>query len=73
MPPHRDWSRRPLSLVLAILVAMSAAFLAASGVFRPVEDALTAKRAEFLSRQASGNTAIIEIDARSLAELRSWP
>jgi len=73
MPPHRDWSRRPLSLVLAVLVATSAVFLAASGVFRPVEDALTTKRAEFLSRPASGNTAIVEIDARSLAELRSWP
>ncbi|HJR82528.1 MAG TPA: EAL domain-containing protein, partial [Sphingomicrobium sp.] len=52
---------------------MSAVFLTAGGVFRPVEDALTAQRAEFLSRQASGNTAIVEIDARSLAVLRSWP
>ena len=73
MPPHRDWSRRPLSLLLALLVTMSAVVLAAAGVFRPVEDALTAKRAQFLSREATGQTAIVEIDARSLAELRSWP
>lgn len=73
MPPHRDWSRRPLNLLLAFAVAVSAVILAAAGVFRPFEDALTAKRAEVLSRKATGNTAIVEIDARSLAELRSWP
>ena len=55
------------------MVTMAAAVLAAGGLFRPVEDVLTAKRAEILSRQATGQTAIVEIDARSLAELRSWP
>ena len=73
MSPYRDWSRRPLSLVLALVVAMSTVVLAATGVFRPVEDGLTAKRAELLTRKATENTVIVEIDARSLAELRSWP
>ena len=73
MPLHRDWSRRPLSLLLALLVAMSAALLAVGGVFDPVEDALTTQRAELLTRSSTGQVAIVEIDARSLAELRSWP
>ena len=69
----RDWSHGPLSYLLALLVAMSATFLLAIGSFDPIEDSLTAKRAEMLSRQPTGQTAIVEIDARSLAELRSWP
>jgi diguanylate cyclase len=73
MSPHRDWSRRPFSLILALLVAMSAALLYAGGLFSPVEDVLTDRRAELLSRQPTGQTAIVEIDAKSLAELRSWP
>ncbi len=73
MPSHRDWSRRPLSLLLALMVAMSAALLALGGVFDPVEDALTTQRAKLLSRPSTGEVAIVEIDARSLAELRSWP
>jgi EAL domain-containing protein (putative c-di-GMP-specific phosphodiesterase class I)/CHASE2 domain-containing sensor protein len=59
--------------LLALLVAVSASLLFAGGLFDPIEDGLTAKRAEMLSRQPTGQTAIIEIDARSLAELRSWP
>ncbi len=73
MPPHRDWSRRPLSLIPALLVAMSAALLSLTGVFGPVEDALTDRRAELLSSQPTGQTVIVEIDAKSLAQLRSWP
>lgn len=73
MPPHRDWSRRPLSLILALLVAMSAVALARAGLFNPVEDALTTQRVEFLSREPTRETVIVEIDAKSLAELRTWP
>jgi EAL domain-containing protein (putative c-di-GMP-specific phosphodiesterase class I)/CHASE2 domain-containing sensor protein/GGDEF domain-containing protein len=47
--------------------------LSVAGIFGPVEDALTSQRAQLLSRPPSGDTAIVEIDARSLAELRSWP
>lgn len=69
---HRDRCRR-LSLVLALVVALSAALLSGAGVFDPIEDALTVKRAELLTRQPTGETAVVEIDARSLAQLRSWP
>ena len=73
MPERRDWSRRPLSLLASLLVAVMAVALSGAGLFGPAEDALTARRAEMLSRQPTGQTAIVEIDARSLAELRSWP
>ena len=73
MPDHRDWSRKPFSLALALMVAISAALLAVAGVFGPVEDALTSNRAELLTRPPTGKIAIVEIDARSLSELRSWP
>lgn len=73
MVPHRDWSRRPLSLVLGLLVAISAIGLSALGLFDPAEDTLTAQRAKLLERVPTGQTVIVEMDARSLAELRSWP
>ncbi|MFL6745197.1 MAG: CHASE2 domain-containing protein, partial [Sphingomicrobium sp.] len=72
MAVHRDWSRR-LSLALAVLVALSAALLSGAGLFAPIEDALTVKRAELLTRQPTGEIAVVEVDAKSLAELRSWP
>lgn len=73
MSAHRDWNSRPRSLILAALVAMSAILLAGAGLFDPVEDSLTAQRARLLNREPTGQVAIVEIDARSLAELRSWP
>ena len=72
MPPHRDWSRRPLSLFLALLVAMSAG-LAAGGLFDPVEDALTARRAELLTASRRARRPSSRSTPESLAELRSWP
>lgn len=68
-----DRNRRPFGLVLAFLVAVSACLLAIGGLFDPIEDALTSWRAESLTRQPSGQTIIVEIDARSVAELNSWP
>lgn len=73
MTSHRDWSRRPPSLVLAALVAAGTILLAGLGLFGPFEDGLTARRAEMLNRAATGQVAVVEIDARSLKELRSWP
>ena len=68
-----DWSRKPLALMLAALVALSACLLSAWGLFDPAEDALTSWRAKSLARQPTGQTIIVEIDARSIAELKSWP
>lgn len=73
MPGHRDWTCAPYSVGLAALVTMLAACLLIMGAFRPFEDALTSQRAQLLSRSPSGDTAIVEIDAKSLAKLRSWP
>ena len=58
---------------MALLIAAAACTLHAVGLFGPVEDALTARRAELLSRQPTGQVVIVEIDARSLSELRTWP
>lgn len=68
-----DDRRGPSGFVLALLVALSACLLAVSGLFGPVEDALTSWRAQSLTRQPTGQTVIVEIDARSVAELKSWP
>jgi EAL domain-containing protein (putative c-di-GMP-specific phosphodiesterase class I)/CHASE2 domain-containing sensor protein/GGDEF domain-containing protein len=73
MPSTRDWSSRRSSLGLALLVALSAGVFSAAGLFDPVEDALTTQRAEALTRAPTEEIAIVELDARSLAELRSWP
>jgi diguanylate cyclase len=68
-----EWRRGPSGLVLAFLVALSAFLLAIGGMFGPVEDALTGWRATSLTRQPTGQTVIVEIDARSVSELKSWP
>lgn len=73
MVHQHDRIRRPVGLVLAILVAFSACILSIGGMFDPAEDALTSWRAKSLTRQPTGETAIVEINARSLAELHSWP
>jgi EAL domain-containing protein (putative c-di-GMP-specific phosphodiesterase class I)/CHASE2 domain-containing sensor protein len=72
MTVHRNWSRR-LSLALALLVALSAALLSSAGLFGPIEDGLTVTRSEMLSRGPTGQIAVVEIDARSIAQLRTWP
>ncbi|NUS99518.1 MAG: EAL domain-containing protein [Sphingomonas sp.] len=47
--------------------------LSSADLFVPIEDALNAKRSELLERKPTGETVIVEMDARSLVELRSWP
>lgn len=60
-------------LALAAAVAAFAGLLYAAGLFAPIEDRLSSARAQILSRAPSGQVAIVEIDARSLAKLRTWP
>ena len=72
LSPHNR-RRRSFGLVLAALVALSASLLSAAGLFGAVEDSLASWRAKSLTRQPTGETVIVEIDARSIAELRSWP
>lgn len=73
MASVHDLCRRPLNLLPALLVAIITALLTGAGLFHPFEDALTARRAELLNRSPSGQIVIVEIDARSLAGLPSWP
>ena len=73
MRSHHDWSRAPLNLVLAGMIALSAILLSSTGMLTTAEDSLAAHRAEFLNREPSGQTVIVEIDANSLAQLRTWP
>lgn len=62
-----------LKLVPALAVMAAAVLLSLTGLFEPIEDALTSQRATLLNRTATGQVAIVEIDAQSLAQLRSWP
>ena len=65
--------REPLRLGLAVAIALVAVALWFADGFEPAEDAFTTARAEWLHRPPSGQTAIVEIDAKSLAELPTWP
>ncbi len=70
---HHQWGRRSSVFIPALLVALFSCLLFGWGLFGPVEDALTSKRADWQTRPPTGETLIVEIDARSLAELRNWP
>jgi EAL domain-containing protein (putative c-di-GMP-specific phosphodiesterase class I)/CHASE2 domain-containing sensor protein/GGDEF domain-containing protein len=60
-------------LASALLVVVATSILLAAGAFEPFENRLTAVRAQLLDRAPTGEVAIVEIDARSLAELSTWP
>ena len=60
-------------LALAALAFVLSALLYATGTFEPVDHRLAEARAQILDRPPTGDIAIVEIDARSLAELRTWP
>lgn len=60
-------------LASAILVIIATSILLVAGAFGPFENWLTALRARALVRAPTGQVAIVEIDARSLAELSTWP
>ena len=63
--------RQRLISVLLVIIATSALLVA--GAFEPFENQLTELRAQWLDRAPTGQVAIVEIDARSLAELSNWP
>jgi EAL domain-containing protein (putative c-di-GMP-specific phosphodiesterase class I)/CHASE2 domain-containing sensor protein len=60
-------------LVSAIIVVLATGMLLVAGAFEPFENRLTSLRAQLLDRAPTGQVAIVEIDARSLAELKTWP
>src|SRR5579884_2890311 len=59
--------------VAALCIFVLASALSLTGVFEPFENRLIDVRAKLLDRAPSGKLAIIEIDARSLAALNTWP
>lgn len=68
-----DFSDRNQRLACSALVVLLSILLLAAGAFEPLEHRLAAARASLLDRPPTGDVVIVEIDARSLSELRSWP
>lgn len=62
--------QRRILTALAILLSV---LLYAIGTFEPAENWLTERRVRMLDRAPTGQIVIVEIDARSLSELRTWP
>ena len=60
-------------LASTALIILAAGLLLVAGAFEPFENRLTTLRAQLLDRAPTGEVAIVEIDARSLAELSTWP
>jgi EAL domain-containing protein (putative c-di-GMP-specific phosphodiesterase class I)/CHASE2 domain-containing sensor protein len=60
--------------VTAILLVVAVTLLLQLfGLFEPLEQRLTTIRAGLLDRAPTGQVAIVEIDAKSLKEISSWP
>jgi EAL domain-containing protein (putative c-di-GMP-specific phosphodiesterase class I)/CHASE2 domain-containing sensor protein len=59
--------------VAALCIFVLASVLWLAGVIEPFEHRLIEVRSKLLDRAPSGQLAIIEIDARSLAALNTWP
>lgn len=61
---------RPASILFVVAVTIA---LLVSGAFEPFENRLTNLRARLLDRPPTGQVAIVEIDAKSLSEISTWP
>jgi diguanylate cyclase len=59
----------PMICALALMVSMGAL----AGVFRPVENRFAEATFSMLSREASGQVHVVEMDAASMAAVRRWP
>ena len=62
----RPWLT-PAAVVVMVVLAM------ASGLLRPIEEALASQRFQLIQREASQQIAIVEIDAVSLKAAGTWP
>jgi diguanylate cyclase len=67
---RRDRLERAGAVLLVFLLSL---ILFASGLAEPLERQLIVGRARLLDRPPTGELAIVEIDAKSLAQIRSWP
>lgn len=66
-------SGRSARYVAMLFVLAATVTLLFSGTFEPLEHRLTTIRAQLLDRPPTGDVAIVEIDAKSLAEISTWP
>ena len=62
--------RRAIAAILVVLVSVAFEW---SGALRPIEDWLTATRMEIHTRAPTGDVVIVDIDAKSIAAMGSWP
>jgi EAL domain-containing protein (putative c-di-GMP-specific phosphodiesterase class I)/CHASE2 domain-containing sensor protein len=67
---RRDRLERAGAVLLVFLLSV---VLFVSGLAEPLERQLIVARARLLDRPPTGELAIVEIDAKSLAQIRSWP
>lgn len=68
----RDVVRHPSALLIA-LAALVALAAGVTGLGRPVENWLTGLRDAVVTRNATGQVIIVEMDAASVAALKRWP
>jgi len=73
MPAGLRHRRRRESWAAAAVLVLLTLILLSSGALEPLENRLSDVRAQLLDRAPSGEVAIVEIDARSLAALNNWP
>lgn len=66
-------ARRGQRLALTALAILLVTLLYSIGVMEPAENRLSEARARMLDRPPTGQIVIVEIDARSLSKLRTWP
>src|SRR5687767_15293453 len=72
MSPKTDQDRK-LRLRLTLAVALATLLVLFLGGFQSTEHLLGQQRARLLDRAPTGQIAIVEIDAKSLAQLNTWP
>lgn len=72
MSTNADQDKR-LRLRLSVAVAFASLLILFFGGFQWAEDAIGQERARLLDRAPTGEIVIVEIDAKSLAQLNTWP
>src|SRR5215212_3460046 len=66
-------SDRPVRFAAVLLVLAATLILLVSGAFEPLEHRLTTARAQLLDPPPTGEVVIVEVDAKSLAAISTWP
>jgi EAL domain-containing protein (putative c-di-GMP-specific phosphodiesterase class I)/CHASE2 domain-containing sensor protein len=64
---------RPVSVLMLCALALVVTIMTLTGAFRAAENSVADVSFSLLSRPASGQIHIVEMDAASMAEVRRWP